>query len=165
MTNTANTPAETKAAPKAKAENPCQCSMFANADTGERLECNKTTTRQFAPGHDARLKGFLIKLGAQGVEVTRAEGGLSITGDAAKAAEGYGFAHMVASGIERAHAKAKEKAERAAARAAAKEKGTDSSDTVKAKVGRATYEGRIEGDEFVYEVKGAERRTTKHELV
>ncbi len=159
MTNTANT------APKAKAENPCQCSMFANADTGERLECNKTTARQFAPGHDARLKGFLIKLGAQGVEVTRAEGGLSITGDAAKAAEGYGFAHMVASGIERAHAKAKEKAERAAARAAAKEKGTDSSDTVRAKVGRVTYEGRLESSEFVYRVNGAERRTTKHQLV
>lgn len=172
MTNTANTPAETQTAPaKApKVETPCQCARFSNAETGEATGCTKTTTREFAPGHDAKLKSLALRAGAAGQQVTRMDDGIAVTTDAVKAVEGYGFAHMVASGIERAHAKAKEKAERAAARAAAKaaakEKATaNSSDTVKAKVERATYEGRIEGDEFVYEVKGAERRTTKHELV
>ncbi|MBQ1081592.1 hypothetical protein [Nocardiopsis sp. B62] len=165
MTNTANTPAETKAAPKAKAENPCQCARFSNAETGEATGCTKTTTREFSPGHDAKLKSLALRAGAAGQQVTRMDDGIAVTTDAVKAVEGYGFAHMVASGIERAQAKARAKAERAAARAAAKEKGTDSSDTVRAKVGRVTYEGRLESSEFVYTVNGAERRTTKHQLV
>ncbi|MFE1396771.1 hypothetical protein ACFW53_02390 [Nocardiopsis dassonvillei] len=178
MTNTANTPAETKTAPKAKAETPCQCARFSNAETGEATGCTKSTTRDFSPGHDAKLKSLAIRAGAAGQRLERLDDGEPVVLDAVKAVEGYGFAHMVQAGIERAArlaeakaAKAKEKAERAATRAAAKaaakqEQATaDQPETVKAKVGRATYEGRIEGDEFVYEVKGAERRTTKHELV
>lgn len=167
MTNTATAPAETKAAPKAKVETPCQCARFSNAETGETTGCTKTTTREFAPGHDAKLKSLLIRAGAMGAEVRRVVDGMALTGDAVKAAEGYGFAHMVASGIERAARLAAEKAERKAARARAKEKkeSTDKPETVKAKVGRATYEGRLESSEFVYTVNGAERRTTKHQLV
>ncbi|OOC52625.1 MULTISPECIES: hypothetical protein [Nocardiopsis] len=165
MNETATAPAESKA-PKAKVERPCHCARFTNEETGEATGCTKTTTREFAPGHDAKLKSLLIRAGAMGAEVRRVVDGMALTGDAVKAAEGYGFAHMVASGIERAHAKARAKAERAAARAAAKEKKESTgTDTVRAKVGRATYEGRLESSEFVYTVNGAERRTTKHQLV
>ena len=171
MNKTATTPAETKAAPKAKdlkVETPCQCARFSNAETGEATGCTKTTTREISPGHDAKLKSLALRAGAAGQQVTRMDDGIAVTTDAVKAVEGYGFAHMVASGIERAHAKARAKAEREAARAKAKEnkkKESADTDTVRAKVGRATYEGRLESSEFVYTVNGAERRTTKHQLV
>lgn len=164
--NSTTAPAETKAAPKAKAAHPCHCARFSNADTGETTGCTKTTTREFSPGHDAKLKSLALRAGAAGQQVTRVDDGIAVTTDAVKAVEGYGFAHMVQAGIERAARLAAEKAERKAARAKAKEQAAaDKPETVKAKVGRGTFEGRLESSEFVYTVNGAERRTTKHQLV
>ncbi|MFV2195993.1 hypothetical protein [Nocardiopsis sp. LOL_012] len=177
----AATPAEIKTAPKAKTERPCHCARFENAETGETTGCTKTTTREFAPGHDAKAKSLLIRAGAMGAEVRRVVDGMALTGDAVKAAEGYGFAHMVASGIERAARLAAEKAERKAARAAKKADNEplpelvgpaaavadfqEKNPMVTAKVGRWEYEGRVIDGEFVYETKSGERRSKRFQLV
>ena len=85
--------------------------------------------------------------------------GIASSADASTHAAKFAFGHMVAAGITRAEGKAAEKAERAAARAARKPK------KVTAKVGRATFTGHMDGDHFVYEVKGKERRTLKFQAV
>ena len=179
MTETATAPAETKAAPKAKAAHPCHCARFSNAETGEATGCTKTTTREFSPGHDAKLKSLALRAGAAGQQVTRVDDGIAVTTDAVKAVEGYGFAHQVRAGIERAARLAAEKAERKAARAratagalpelvgpaAAVAAFQEENPMVTAKVGRWEYEGRVVGDEFVYETKSGERRSKRFQLV
>lgn len=106
----------------------CACSSFADATTGERLVCTATTKRTFAPGHDARLKGHLIRIGRAGHLVHTPEGGTPKF--PAVVAERFGFAHMVRDGIARV-APAR-KAKKAAAPA-----------KVTAKVGRWLYEGTL----------------------
>lgn len=103
----------------------CQCRNFADATTGERLVCTATTKRTFAPGHDARLKGHLIRIGRAGHLVHTPEGGTPQF--PAVVAERFGFAHMVRDGIARTPKKA-------APKAPAK---------VTAKVGRWLYEGTV----------------------
>lgn len=77
--------------------------------------CPKTLTgRTFAPGHDAKLKGFLIRVGTDGHEVTDDQG-ISCTAEAM--AGRYGFAHMVREGIENAQLAREEKANKAKVRA------------------------------------------------
>ncbi|MEW2494340.1 hypothetical protein AB0942_12455 [Streptomyces nodosus] len=97
----------------------CTCLQFATAD-GRTTGCAAETKRQFAPGHDAKLKSFLIKAGAEGAEVIRIVDGIASPADASTHAAKFVFGHMVAAGITRAEGKAAEKAERAAARAARK---------------------------------------------
>ena len=140
----------------------CQCGNFADAETGARLVCDRETQRTFAPGHDARLKGFLIKVGAQGHAV-RTLGGQVVSAE--QAANIYGFGHMVAAGIKRAGEKAFEK-ELAKVRKAAK-KSHETPREVTCKVGRWTYEGVItdspnHGPQFTYTSrKGVQTTTTK----
>jgi len=146
---------------------PCQCSNYADAETGARLVCNRTTLRDFAPGHDARLKGFLIKVGAQGHKVTVIDFAEDM--DAVTAASFYQFAHMVASGIERAKAKAFERMIRETKRQARKTHETPKQ--VAAKVGRWVYQGvtsddPIHGPKFTYQDrKGNQQTTTKFTLI
>ncbi|MEV6531024.1 hypothetical protein AB0M86_15710 [Streptomyces sp. NPDC051639] len=152
--------AKTTAAKTAQAEpTACTCSQFATAD-GSTTGCKAETKRQFAPGHDAKLKSFLIKAGAEGTEVIRTVDGIASPADASTHAAKFAFGHMVAAGITRAEVKAAEKAERAAARAARKA-APKTPKKITAKVGRATFTGHMDGDHFVYEVKGKERRTLK----
>ncbi|MFF3870659.1 hypothetical protein [Streptomyces sp. NPDC001978] len=113
-------------------------------------------------GHDAKLKGFLIRAGVAGHEVRRDDGGVVSVADAATHAKQYTFGHMIAAGVERAQTKAAKKAERQAAKdAATKEAMTRyaarqtrkmaaklarqaaAPATVTAKVGRWTYEGEV----------------------
>lgn len=108
MTATPNIPA---AAPKAKT--PCACSRYSvlvnlreqeNGDLTWDQElttgCPGTLTgREFAPGHDAKLKGFLIRAGIAGHEVTENTGGMAVTGSAIAMASRYGFEYMVRQGI------------------------------------------------------------------
>ncbi|MEW1922408.1 hypothetical protein [Streptomyces sp. NPDC088360] len=141
----------------------CTCSQFATED-GRTTGCAAETKRLFAPGHDAKLKSFLIKAGAEGVEVIRTVDGIASPADASTHAAKFAFGHMVAAGITRAETKAAEKAERAAARAARKA-APKKPKKITAKVGRATFTGRMDGDHFVYEVKGKERRTLKFQTV
>jgi hypothetical protein len=139
----------------------CTCSQFATED-GRTTGCAAETKRLFAPGHDAKLKSFLIKAGAEGIEVIRTVDGIANPADASTHAAKFAFGHMVAAGITRAETKAAEKAERAAARAARKAAPKAKAPAkITAKVGRATFTGHMDGDHFVYEVKGKERRTLK----
>lgn len=106
---------------------PCECSKYdalpgdlteAQIESGDYESwdtgCTSTTRNLFAPGHDAKLKSFLIKHEANGNEIRRNDGGVATTTDAMGHANRYEFAHMVAAGIEKAKAKAAAKAERAA---------------------------------------------------
>ncbi|MEU2070418.1 hypothetical protein [Streptomyces anulatus] len=139
----------------------CTCSQFATED-GRTTGCAAETKRLFAPGHDAKLKSFLIRMGAEGTEVIRTVDGLASSADASTHAAKFAFGHMVAAGITRAEGKAAAKAERAAARAARKA----APKTVTAKVGRWTREGVVDGDTFTYtDAKGATKTTTKFQLV
>ncbi|MFC9808491.1 hypothetical protein [Streptomyces griseoaurantiacus] len=154
---------------------PCECAAYdalpadlteTDLETGDyevfTTGCTATTKRQFAPGHDAKLKSFLIKHGAAGHDVRRNEGGVATSASAEQHAARYAFGHMVAAGVKRAETKAAEKAERAAARAARKAAPKAKAPAkVTAKVGRATFTGHMDGDHFVYAVKGKERRTLK----
>ncbi|MEU3897203.1 helix-turn-helix transcriptional regulator [Streptomyces sp. NPDC045251] len=144
----------------------CACSQFATAD-GQTTGC--TAKRLFAPGHDAKLKSFLIRMGADGAEVIRTVDGIASPADALTHAQKFAFGHMVIAGVALAGEKARKKAERLEAKAAAKAEGRTARPKqprkVRAKVGRATYEGRMDSDHFVYEVKGKERRTLKFQAV
>lgn len=117
--------------------NPCECSFYEALDEGQLTEANlesgdydvfstgciSTTKKTFAPGHDAKLKGYLIRWHMQGLEIRRNEGGVAISTDAATAAARYEFGHMVVAGIAKAEEKAKAAAERKAARRVSREEG------------------------------------------
>lgn len=110
---------------------PCACSSVVAIDAAgreTRLACNATTKRTFAPGHDARLKGFLIRAGREKMHVREVRRGVAHETTAAKFADRYGFGHMVRDGIARKDAK------RVAKKQARK---------VTAKVGRWFYEGYV----------------------
>jgi hypothetical protein len=103
----------------------CACAEFEIGNTvelpngepdfvGETTGCGSDTRRVFAPGHDARLKSLLIKAGIADMEVRYGQG-IVVTTDAVNAARQFGFADLVAAGIQRGIAKAKAKAEKAAA--------------------------------------------------
>ncbi len=118
----------------------CTCSLVvAFTEDGRELTtgCTATTKRTFAPGHDARLKGFLIRNGAEGNLVRVGD---DVNTSAQAVANQFGFSGMVADGIAKAQA-------RAIAKKAPKAKAPKK---VTAKVGRWFYEGIVEGDEFVY---------------
>jgi hypothetical protein len=40
---------------------PCECARWSNAATGENTGCDAETKGRFAPGHDAKLKGLLVR--------------------------------------------------------------------------------------------------------
>lgn len=83
---------------------PCQCGWYFRADEeGNVIEggaCAATTSRQFAPGHDARLKGLLIRAGIAGAEVSMHHGAALVSKSADQAAMAYGFYQQVLHGIE-----------------------------------------------------------------
>lgn len=123
MTATAKT---TKTEPTA-----CACSQFEALDLNDVTEadveagdiqtfatdCTASTRNVFAPGHDAKLKSFLIKAELAGLEIRRMQGGMAINADAVSHANEFGFGHMVAAGIEKGRAKAEARAARKAAKA------------------------------------------------
>ena len=103
---------------------PCMCSKYQvvlrEYEVGGQPEvetegtgCTSTTGNEFSPGHDAKLKSLLIRAGVAGHAVRYG----SLTTSADKAAQGFGFAHMVLAGIEKGKAKAAAKADRNAAKA------------------------------------------------
>lgn len=110
----------------------CACSGFKAVDAAGRVVattgCSASTKRTFAPGHDARLKGFLIRAGREGNLVRTPEGGSDQV--AVRVAERFGFAQMVRDGIARVAPVRKAKKVAAPAK-------------VVGKVGRWTYEGTV----------------------
>lgn len=149
--------------------------------------CTETTQNTFAPGHDAKLKSALIRWGSQDLEVSQLVGGVRVTASAEQWADKLEFGYMVRAGIDRAVTKAAAREAKrqlrmatAAARAEAKANKAERKlaekaglvaasepQVVEAKVGRWTYTGVIEGDEFVYTGKSADdvKRTRKFTLI
>lgn len=153
-----------KTTKSAKALRPCACSTFTAYDTERDVEyttcCSRQTARDFAPGHDARLKGHLISWAILGYEIR--------VGDTTKSAEGwaasFGFGYMVKAGIERSRKRAVLKAAKIAAKGSKKVK--DEAKTVTAKVGRWVYEGTLVNGTFTYADKsGNAKHTTNFKLV
>ncbi|MEV7150481.1 hypothetical protein AB0O05_28760 [Streptomyces sp. NPDC093084] len=152
-------------------ENRCECSRYSvlvnvrEDGTGDLVwdeelttGCEATARKLFAQGHDAKLKSFLIKAGVAGHEVSRDDGGVVSTADAATHANHYTFGHMIVAGIERAEAKVAAKAERKAKRERDRQETATRHAArqtrkmraklaepkfVKAKVGRWVYEGQV----------------------
>lgn len=148
----------------AKALRPCACSTFTAYNTEADVEyttgCNAQTARDFAPGHDARLKGHLIRWAVLGYEIR--------VGDTTKSAEGwaanFGFGYMVAAGIKRTQERAAAKTEKLMKKIDKKVKAEVK--FVTAKVGRWTYEGSLLNGKFTYQNKNSEVVTTdKFKLV
>ncbi|QJD54049.1 hypothetical protein SEA_GALACTICA_102 [Streptomyces phage Galactica] len=127
---------------------PCTCSLVVAFDNETEevytTGCTATTKRQFAPGHDARLKGFLTRAGRENRMVRVGD---DVNTSAQAVADQFGFGYMVREGI---------------ARKTAKKVAKPQAKKVTAKVGRWEYVGEIQGAEFVYtDRKGVERRTAK----
>lgn len=94
----------------ANGPHPCICNTFtretADGEVVEQLGCVSDTRHTFAPGHDARLKGLLIRAGVAGQEVAWLSADGTRTGsDAQAVANRYGFGAQVAAGIARGLAK------------------------------------------------------------
>ena len=130
----------------AKNITPCECSQFTaydiDNDVEYRTHCTSQTARTFAPGHDAKLKGNLIRWAVLGYEIRRGD----VTKSAEGWAEGFGFGYQVRSGIRRSAERAQAKADKRLA----KTRTAPAPTIVKAKVGRWVYEGFVSGTEFVY---------------
>ncbi len=161
----------------------CSCSLFTlitwtDGDNGEQIPsdevgtgCTASTHRDFAPGHDARLKGFLIRAGAADMEVSEysRKGHLQGHWGAENVANRFGFGPMVAEGIQRAKDKAIAKAARrnvgkapVATEAApvAEVAPVVLAVPVTAKVGRWSYAGTELDGEFTYKNKLGQTKTT-----
>lgn len=124
----------------------CACStVVAFGKDGEerRTGCRATTQRTFAPGHDARLKGFLIRAGADDMTVTFDGSGINL--DPVSLANSFGFAYMVADGI--AAAKKRALTESAKSR---KVIPAPRRETVACKVGRWCYEGTVSANGKIF---------------
>lgn len=189
--NAAQTPmgqgAEVATAPKTTSKVACECSKYEilvnvrESDTDGDLiwdeeittDCTSTTARLFAPGHDAKLKGFLIRAELAGHEVSRTDGAMRVSGDAASFAKRYDFGHMVVEGIrlgkEKDAAKAAKKAKKIADKEFAEalreakvtvvvatpapvadEDAVAQALAVTAKVGRWEYKGELTAEGFSY---------------
>lgn len=143
----------------------CTCSLVvAFTEDGRELTtgCHATTKRTFAPGHDARLKGFLIRNGAEGNLVRVGD---DVNTSAQAVADQFGFGYMVAEGIKKAAERLFKATLRETVKAAKKSHETPKQ--VTCKVGRWTYEGVItdspmHGPQFTYTTaKGVQTTTTK----
>jgi len=116
-TNVAEAPAvETEAAAEPKAPRvkkvveptPCACQFYSGKDAeGNDLAtgCDESTVRTFKPGHDAKLKSLLIKVGAAGGQVTKIQDGETSEMDPLHAAEEFGFRSLVEKSVDAAKAK------------------------------------------------------------
>lgn len=115
------TETETKAM-FAKLLTPCVCSQVAiswsDDSEPEGTDCQAVTKSQFAPGHDAKLKGLLIRAGAVGADIRVQSGGMLQHTSAENVAAEFGFAKQVAAGIAKAREENEGKGEREAAKAA-----------------------------------------------
>lgn len=117
MTDTAvETPAEVATEEKPKREKKvveataCACRFYSGKDAkGETLStgCTEVTPRTFRPGHDAKLKSLLIKVGSAGNSAVKTVDGETEEMDPLHAAEEFGFRDLVEKSIDAAKAKQK----------------------------------------------------------
>lgn len=156
MTNTAKTPAT---------EKDCLCSAYANVTTGERNACYSSTRSLFAPGHDAKLVGLLIRAGVKDQFISD---GIKDDCTSAEIAGRFGFYNKVMEGIRKGKAKSVAKANKKAVRDLEKSLGipapspvAEATETPKKGRGTtfsATYEG-------VTETRTSKTRTYTHAAV
>jgi hypothetical protein len=165
----------TKTAPAPKSLKPCSCRRFEvgtfDADQPDApswtTDCDRSTHRLFAQGHDAKLVGFLVRGQLDGYEVRSTEGGVSVTYPDAVAAAGTisgalaaKARNMLRVAKEKADAKAQREAEKATKKAekqaASKEPGK-----IKAKVGRWEVEGTVTEGRLTYTTKSGEEKTAE----
>jgi hypothetical protein len=98
----------------------CSCSVYTTA--AEPEVCRASTTRLFAPGHDAKLKGRLIRAGVADAMVTATDAdGNTAELAPMEVARLFGFARQVHAGIALGKDKEQAKAERKAKREAERE--------------------------------------------
>jgi hypothetical protein len=98
----------------------CSCSVYTTA--AEPQVCRASTTRLFAPGHDAKLKGRLIRAGVADAMVTATDAdGNTAELAPMEVARLFGFARQVQAGIALGKDKEQAKAERKAKREAERE--------------------------------------------
>lgn len=145
---------------------PCACQLAVDAATGKPLvpACGRDTWKTFAPGHDARLKGALIRHGLLGGKVMVRGAGDETEYSATDAAGAWGFREQVAAGIANPNSKLARKARRA------QQEDPAAPVTVTAKVGRWEREGTLvtlNGEQiFRYTTKeGKTKDTAKFVLV
>lgn len=69
----------------------------ATKDTGVPIygPCSANTRREFAPGHDAKLKGALIKAYRNGTEYHYSDGGMLVSCDPVEEARKRGWSHFL----------------------------------------------------------------------
>jgi|SRR5690606_2191521 len=86
----------------------CACQFYSGQDVrGETLStgCAEVTPRTFRPGHDAKLKSLLIKVGSAGNQVVKTVDGETEEMDPLHAAEEFGFRGLVEKSVDAAKAK------------------------------------------------------------
>lgn len=167
-TEVQETPAPTEAeAPATPAKAPkepqrCKCSLYSKAvdENGETvlvelIACTATTGGNFAPGHDAKLKSALIGLGSTDESVYKTVNGEDVEMSAQDAANEYGFASKVASGIARAKEELATRDERNAAREAKKKAAEDAKAEKKAAREQAAAAKKAAADKAKAEKKAA----------
>lgn len=159
-----------------KTKNRCQCLAHFDGETYEEIvdnatgetedtgvpvykSCGATTDRIYAPGHDAKLKGALIKRYLADEPFIQLDGGMLIHGDPMEVARQLGWDHFLVAAYARRADKAEAKRERAAAKIAARQ----AVQAGQVKIGRWTYDiVKILG-EFTDEVE-VEYRTKQGDL-
>ena len=101
---------------------PCECGLWRYREGQSEVStgCDRQVSgsRRFAQGHNAVLKGLLIRAGIAGADVTRADGR---TFGPTSGAEQYGFGYQVSAGIAKGRAKADAVAARQLKAAAARQ--------------------------------------------
>lgn len=118
----------------------CQCGCRSPLNPG----------RRFVQGHDARLKGILMRAHLAGVEVHVLQGGMLISTDAMDEAKDQGWAQFLKDAKARFDAKPAPKAK------------PEAGPMIEAKVGRWVRKGFVVDGEFRYtDAKGQAQRTSK----
>ena len=152
---------EAKPARQAKQPTPCACQFYTGKDAkGEELAtgCTEETVRTFRPGHDAKLKSLLIKVGSAGNQVTKTVDGETTEIDPLHAAEEFGFRNLVEKSIDGARAKAEAKAAKIRERQEAKEARERAKEEAKAERERKAAQKKAHADAVA---KAAEDRKSQ----
>lgn len=155
--------------PKAPAEpNPCQCFAvwsynITKGDTPESLQegddpneivaavhgtCGETTMHTFAPGHDAKLKGVLLRAARSGQEYAYVDGAMLIYADPTEELRKRMWSHLLVdlkprAKKERKSTKAAGKAKLAENLAAGPEQPKPGFHPIRVRIGRWMYDGQI----------------------
>jgi hypothetical protein len=124
MTDTAQADGETLGGSE-KTYRACECSLWYYTRNDEvhaeiRTGCRRDVSgdRNFAQGHDAKLKSLFIEAGVLGVRMGRSAGeGMTTWTSVEHAAQRFGFGHQVFDGIEVGKALAQKRQERESAKA------------------------------------------------